>query len=84
MNLKDAITQLCKDNGKTKRWLAAQMGYGNPSAISNMLARGNVTLNTLTKICVLFDYEVSIQPRRRSGQRPSGQIVLNGKENDGD
>ena len=84
MNLKDAITQLCSDNNKTKRWLADQMGYHNPSAISNILARGNITLTTLSKICDLFEYEISIQPRRRSGQRPSGQIVLSSKEDDND
>ena len=76
MILKDAITQLVKDNNKTKRWVAEQLGYSNPSGITNMLARGNVNLETLNRICELFDYEVTIQPKRRTGQRPNGQIVL--------
>jgi hypothetical protein len=76
MNQKGAIEQALKDNKKTKVWLAEKMGYKFPTAISNMLARGNMELDTLCRICEILDYEVTIQPKRRSGARPAGQIVI--------
>lgn len=76
MNLMDAITKLVKDNNKSKRWLSERMGYKNASGISNMLMRGNATIETLLHMCELFDYELTIQPKRKSGSRPMGQIVI--------
>lgn len=78
MQQKDAIEKLLKDNNKTKGWLAEKLGYALPTGVYNMLARGNVNLNTLCRICELLDYEITIQPKRKSGPRPSGQIVLEG------
>lgn len=80
MNQKEAIEKLLKDNNKTKSWLAEKMGYALPTGVTNMLARGNVNLNTLYKICELLDYEITIQPKRKSGVRPNGQIIIEGKE----
>ena len=80
MRQKEAIERLLKDNNKTKRWLADKLGYALPTGVSNMLARGNVTLNTLIKICDVLEYEITIQPRRRCGPRPAGQIVIDGGE----
>lgn len=77
---KEAIEKLLKDNRKSKTWLSEGMGYNRPTAISNMLARGNMALDTLCRICELLEYEVTIQPRRKSGVRPNGQIVIDRRE----
>lgn len=76
MTQKETIEKLLKDNNKTKSWLAEKLGYALPTGVTNMLARGNITVDTLIKICNLLDYEVSIQPKRRAGSRPQGQIVI--------
>ena len=76
MKLKEAIERLLADNGKNKSWLSEKMGYPRPTAVSNMLMRGNIQLDTLCRICELFEYEITIQPRRKKGTRPEKQIVL--------
>lgn len=80
MKQREAIEKLLKDNNKNKVWLSDSMGYTKSSAISMMLMRGNIMVDTLYQICQLFDYEITIQPKRRAGSRPSGQIVIEGKE----
>ena len=84
MKLREAITTLIKDNNKTKAWVAEKMGYKSPSGVTNILATGNITLENLYKMCELFDYEISIQPKRKTGPRPNGQIVLEGTTAGGD
>ena len=79
MKQPEAIEKLLKDNNKNKVWLAEQLGYAHPNGVSQMLKRGNVTVDTLYRICELFDYEITIQPSRRAGARPNGQIVIEGK-----
>ena len=76
MVVKEAIKALLKDNKKSQVWLAEKMGYTKPTAINNMLARGNLTVETLYKICEIMEYEITIQPKRRSGARPAGQILI--------
>ena len=76
MELKDAMRQLLKDNNKTQTWLAEKMGYSTPSAIAMIVQRNNINLDTLQQICDIMDYEISIQPKRRAGSRPQGQIVI--------
>lgn len=82
MKQRDAINQILKDNGKSKGWLAEKMGYRGVNAISQMLKRGNVTVDTLYQICQLLDYEITIQPQRKPGARPVGQILIEGRERD--
>ena len=76
MEFKDAMKQLLKDNNKTQTWLSEKMGYTAPAGLARIMASGNPTLENLTKICELLDYEISIQPKRRAGSRPQGQIVI--------
>lgn len=77
MKFKDAVLSMLKDNNKSQRWLAEKMGISAPG-VGQMLARDNATLNSLVKVCEILDYEVTIQPKRKSGARPQGQIVLEG------
>ena len=80
MYQKDAILTLLKENKKNQVWLSEKMGYSHPSGVGQMLQRGNITVDTLFQICELLDYEITIQPKRRAGARPHGQIVIEGKE----
>lgn len=79
MTQKEAIEALLKENGKSKSWLADGLGV-RQNAISQMLMRGNVTVDTLYQICELLEYEITIQPKRRQGARPKGQISIEGRE----
>lgn len=75
MKFKEAVVTMLKDNNKSQRWLAEKMGISAPG-VGQMLARDNATLSSLIKVCEILDYEVTIQPKRKSGVRPQGQIVL--------
>lgn len=77
MTIKEAIKSLLKYKKTTQSALADKMGYASPSGIGQMLQRGNLTVETLIKICDLLDYEVSIQPKR-GGRRPEGQFIIDG------
>lgn len=51
MELRDAVKQILKDNGLTQQWLSARLGYSNRSVLQSILARGNIELNNLLRIC---------------------------------
>ncbi len=82
--LNDAIRTLLSDNNKNQGWLAEKMGYAKPSGISQMLMRGNTTVDTLIRICDTMDYEITIQPKRKAGSRPQGQIIIDAAGKDGE
>ena len=73
---KKAITALLEDNNKSQAWLAEKLGYAHQSGISRLLERGNLTMDNLLRICESVEYEVTIQPKRRAGSRPQGQLVI--------
>jgi len=79
VTIKETIKALLKYKKTTQTALAEKMGYAHPSAIGQILQRGNVTVETLVKICDLLDYEVTIQPKR-GGRRPEGQFIITAKE----
>ncbi len=76
MKQKEAIKTLLKEKNTSQAALAEKMGYAHVSGVSQMLNRGNITVKTLYKICELMDYEITIQPKRKSGARPNGQITI--------
>ncbi len=76
MNVREGIKAVLKDNHKTQVWLMGKMGYTTPSGINRLLSRNNLTIKTLYRICEILDYEITIQPKRRAGTRPQGQIVF--------
>ena len=76
MDFKEAIEALLKSNKKTKSWLAEKMGYAKANGVAQMLSRNNTTVDTLLRICDIFDYEITIQPKRRAGARPAGQYII--------
>ena len=81
MKQTDAIKALLEQNNKKKTWLAEKLGV-RQNAISQMLKRGNITVDTLYQICELdgIEYEITIQPKRGPGARPKGQIVIEGRK----
>ena len=79
MTQRDAIVALLNQAGKSKRWLADKLGV-KQNAISQMLKRGNITVDTLYQICEVLEYEITIQPKRRVGARPNKQIEIEGKK----
>lgn len=80
MKQREVIKQLLKDNNRNQVWLAQQLGYAKSNGISQMLKRGNITVDTLYKICEALDYEITIQPKRRAGKRPQNQLVIEGNK----
>ena len=76
MNASEVIVELLKDNKKSQIWLAEKLGYARASSINNMIANGNVEINTLIRICDAMEYEITIQPKRKAGARPNGQLVI--------
>lgn len=79
MLIKDAIKTMLKDSNKTQAWLAERLGYTSGNAISNKIQRSDLRLSDLCRMCDELGYEVTVQPRRRAGARPVGQIVIDGK-----
>ena len=81
MKQRDAIETLLKQTNRNKSWLAEKLGV-RQTAISQMLKRGNITVDTLYQICELdgIEYEITIQPKRGPGARPKGQIVIEGRK----
>lgn len=76
MTIKKALIKLISDNNSTQTDLAMKLGYKRQSSISSLLFRGNLTVETLQKICNVYGYEITIQPKRIAGARPKGQIVF--------
>lgn len=76
MNIKEAILQLIREKKSSQSLLAQKMGYRSQSAVGQMLLRKNLNVSTLIRICDIYDYELTIQPKRQRGARPEGQIVI--------
>ncbi len=77
MTIREAIKSLLKYKRTTQKSLADKMGYASQAGIGQMLQRGNMTVETLVRICENLDYEVTIQPKR-GGRRPEGQFIIDG------
>lgn len=75
MTIRETIKALLKYKKTTQTALAEKMGYSSQSGIGQILQRGNMTVETLIRICDALDYEVTIQPKR-GGRRPEGQFII--------
>ena len=51
MELREAVKQILREMDKTQVWLSEQMGYSSNRALQNTLARGNIELNNLLRLC---------------------------------
>ena len=61
MELREAIKQILKETGRTQIWLAKQLGYSSGSSIQRILARGNIELNTLLRICETIGAKIVVR-----------------------
>lgn len=51
MELREAVKKILREMDKTQVWLSEQMGYSSNRALQNALARGNMELNNLLRLC---------------------------------
>lgn len=76
MTAVEVIKAMLKEKGETQSSIAEKMGYGKATAVNNMLSRGNMTVDTILEMCEIMGYEITVQPKRIKGARPSGQMVI--------
>ena len=76
MMVYEAVRAILKQKDKNQSWLAAELGYSSPAGVNQMLMRGNMNLNTLCTILDTLGYELTAQPKRTNGARPTGQVVI--------
>lgn len=76
MDFATIVKRLIKDAHKNQAWLAEQIGLAGASSVNKLFIRNNPTIKTLFDICEVFDYEITIQPKRKRGVRPDGQFVI--------
>ena len=76
MTVVEVIKGMMKEKGETQSSIAEKMGYGRASGVNSMLARGNMNVDTLLEMCEIMGYEITVQPKRGKGARPSGQMVI--------
>lgn len=75
MKISEGIKQLFLRTGAKQKDIAASLGYKSPAIISNAIARENVTLDVLVRICNELHYDVVLRP---SAVKPSEtEIVIN-------
>lgn len=80
MKIKEAILKMLKYRNISQSRMAEKMGYAFPSAIGQMLQRGNVTAKVLARMAEEADFELVLQPKRAAGRRPEGQIVIDAED----
>lgn len=81
MNISEGIKALFNRTGAKQKDVAAQMGYKSPAIISNAIARENITLDVLVRMCNELNYDVVLRP---SAVKPSeSEIVINVAKKEG-
>lgn len=69
MKVSEAIVKALKDSGKGIQWLADKLEYNQSSGISNMIARGGATVETLCHICNILGYTLVMEPLDESKEK---------------
>lgn len=82
MNIKTVIKTALRNENKTQTWLSEKLGYAGPTGIIALTSYGSMSLRTLLRICEALNYEITIQPKRKPGVRPKGQLVIREEEDD--
>ena len=62
MNISEALKILFFRTGTTQKYAAEKLGYKSSAHISNVLSRGNLTLETLARLCQVLDYTIILRP----------------------
>ncbi len=60
--ISEGIKQLFNRTGAKQKDVAAELGYKSPAIISNAMARENITLDVLVRICNQLNYDVVLRP----------------------
>lgn len=79
MNIRDCFKEICRVKRTTLSELGESMGC-TTRYLTNAFGRKGVTLETVLKAADAADYEVVLQPKRRSGRRTPDQFVIGGNE----
>ena len=81
MKISEGIKQLFSRTGAKQKDVAASLGYKSPAIISNAIARENMTLDVLVRMCNELNYDVVLRP---SAVKPSeSEIVIDIPKKDG-
>jgi len=81
MKISEGIKLLFKRTGAKQGEVATKMGYVSPTVISNAMARENLTVDLLIRICSTLNYEVVIRPNTAS--KSEAEIILDTPKKDG-
>ena len=81
MKISEGIKLLFKRTGVKQKDLASDLGYKSGAAITNVISRENITVDTLVRICNELGYSVVLRP---SVVKPSeAEIVIDAPKKDG-
>lgn len=81
MKISEGIKQLFSRTGTKQKDVAARLGYKSPAIISNAIARENITLDVLVRLCNDLNYDVVLRP---NVVKPTeAEIVINVPKKDG-
>jgi transcriptional regulator with XRE-family HTH domain len=81
MKVSEGIKLLFKRTGAKQGEVATKMGYASPTIISNAMARENLTVDLLIRICNELNYEVVIRPNTAS--KGSSEIIFDSAKKEG-
>ncbi len=62
MKISEGIKELFSRTGAKQKDVAANLGYKSPAIISNAIARENITLDVLVRLCEALNYNVVLRP----------------------
>lgn len=72
MTPSELVKKMLYDRRMSQRDLALMLGYKSQGAVSNILNRNTMNLNTLSIILGLFNYEIVVRPV----DNPKEEVVL--------
>lgn len=81
MKISEGIKLLFKRTGAKQGEVATKMGYASPTFISNAMARENLTVDLLIRMCNELNYEVVIRPSTAS--KGAAEIILDTPKKEG-
>lgn len=73
MKISEGIKQLFLRTGAKQKDITASLGYKSPAIITNAIARENLTLDLLVRICNELNYDVVLRP---SAVKPSETEIV--------
>lgn len=81
MKVSESIKLLFERTGAKKKDIAKELGYESPTFINNAMARENLTIDLLVRMCKKMGYEVVLRPQAAS--KNAADIVIDTPKKDG-